>query len=1431
MPIHARSLAFVYSILLTILALASTASPAQTAAPPPSRETAKQTLLRRPLYFEPAADGAMTRRSPAGTMRLDAGGATQFATPGKAAISLTLDGANAAAMPRGEAALPGRSHYLLGNDPAQWRTGVSQFSRVRVPAVYPGIDLVYYGNGSQLEHDYLLAPNADPALIRMRFQGAATSPDQGTGDLVLRQTATAGARNEAMRLLKPVAYQQAADGAKMPVPVSYRLLADGDYGFALGDYDHRQALIIDPVVVYGSYFGGKYNDSIVDLKVGSDGSLYLLLTTDSTGLKTVGATAGGCAGNCGPFNEDNGSSSTPDMYLAKFDSTFQTLIFATYLGGSASDQAYNLALDTDGSIYVAGVTQSTDFPIVNGYPGGTPATGQPFGTLTKLSPDGSTILYSTLIGYGQPATSYAPPVMATGNNGIVYVVGQSGASSSAGFIWKKNSLFYISPDFLAKLDTTKTGTDSVVYATYMGNDIEAANSQLASVAVDSKGDVWVHGQTKDASFPTTTSGAFQPQCKSNPCNSGFLMELDPTGASVLYATFLGGSTAGGSVTARDIVLDPSDNIYVSGYTYQGDFPTLNGYYTAIDGNSAGYISKFSPDGKTLLYSTFVPVGVEIGVSKGGQVAFAGVAGSGFPVKNNLPTPTLAPNDYDAVIGLIDTTQSFDSSLLLSSYLGTSTGYTQPSRVYLAGSGQVLIVGETSATDLPLASPYQSTPGGGTYDGFIAAIQPGASGSLTLTPTTLTFPSTSVGSTSSVQTATLSNSTAQSIYLLQGSLTDSKDFTQTDNCNGIIAPGASCTVSFTFTPQSTGTLTSTYTTADLNNQATKLTVALSGPGAAPPNATFSPTTLAFGSVADGQSATLSTTLTNGGSLPLSITGASVTGAGFALTNNGCGASVGANGSCQYTVSASPTTPGPITGTLTVVDSLGTQTVQLTATGSSTQETLSPATVNFGNAYVGSGAVATQVVTFTNSGSAPVTISGTVFNPTIIFSVVSTTCQQQVAAGASCTYTLGFVPFGVGSVQGTFTVTDGSSNPSVALAGTGLAAQDGDVFLLPGSIDFQDVLLYTNPSIPVILSNQTSQTIQVARNNPASNIAIQGTDAQAFNYTDCQLNLTTIQLAPGASCKINVGFGYGNIAADTHYNAQLTVNWNYLGQTQLHTLATALTANTISSANAIVTPSSIQFPGTAAGATSPAQVVTVTSTGDQPLGFTTPTFSGTNPTAFAQTNNCPASIAKGVTCQISVTFKPDASATQFTANLNLGLSAYSLPVSLSGSTNPTDFVLSSTSGTQGPSNPSWVINVAPLTAAGFNQPITFTATGLDPSFGTPVFNPPSVTPNGGSTATTVTLAPPVAGMKRPPLNPRQSWPILACFALCLPLARKLKSVRGRKILLVLICIAAGGIVLPGCGVNLPPVNFTVTATSGTITHTITLTYQQPNSGSAF
>lgn len=1293
-----------------------------------SRDAIRKTLLHQPLHFEPNSHGGMSVRTPGRELRIGSGGSVQFGERGKPAISIVLESANPRTEPTGQDLLAGHSNYILGNDPARWRTEVNQFNRVQVPGVYPGIDLVYYGNGDKLEHDYLVAPNADPGQIQMQFRGATPRLDGETGELVLQQP---GGFAAAIRLERPVAYQLFEDGTRRHVAASYRLRADGEAQFTLGNYDHARPLVIDPVILYGTYFGGNADDSIVDLKLGSDGSIFLLITGDSTDLKTVGAPAEICNGTCGPTNPGNGDVK-PDMYVAKLDSTGQKLLFATYLGGSDDDEALSLALDMDGSVYVAGFSHSQDFPVINGYPGGTPAVGgNPAGTLSKLSADGSTLLYSTFIGFGQPAIDSitqigngTAPIMVTANNGIVYLIGVATLDQTgADFIWKTNPLFTTGNDFLAKFDTTKSGTASIVYATQVGDSIGGLNSaQLTSLALDSKGDVWLYGQTVNAAFPTTMAGALQPQCLSNPCSASFLMEIDPGGASAPYATYLGGSTAGGTVTPRDIVIDPSDDIYVSGSTTQSDFPIVNGAITNI-ANGIGYAGKLSPDGKTLLYSTFVQ-GIEIGASSGSRLAFTGTYGPGLTLKNNLQTTPPPSTGTDAIFGLIDTTQSGENSLLISSYLGTHTSFTSSHRVVIASSGQILIAGETSATDLPVVNAYQTNCAScasrtGT-DGFIAAIQP--NDTLTLTPATLAFPSTSVGSTSAAMTATLYNGTTKSVYLIQPTLTDSTDFTQSDNCNGILSPLASCTVTFTFTPQSTGTLTSTYSTGDLDDPSSPLTITLSGTA--------------------------------------------------------------------------------------------------TGTGPKQSETLTPVSLDFGTVIVGQ--TATQTVTFHNNGPSAATIYNYA-NTNSAFSVVGSTCTPTVAANASCTYTLQFAPTATGPQTSTFQVLDRSSNPTVALTGTTYISSP-QITLTPNPLNFQNVPAGQGTDLLVTLTNSSTFTITLPENKvdlESPSKAFTWQNAPFAGYCNFATSPTVV-LAPGASCKLDIFFDPNSIPVDTSATGSLTLAYTLPGSSTLYAVTGQITANAISPATPSVTPTAIQFPATANGRTSSAQIVKVSNTGEQPLNFSGATFTGTNPAAFAQTNNCPASLNKNDSCQIAVTFTPAATGNEFTATMAVALSTGEVDIALAGGTSASDFILTTSAATQSNPNATWTLNIAPLSASiGFNDPITFKVTGLDASYGTPVFTPSTVTPKGATVTTKLTLIQsPTAELWR---GSQSAIPVLACCMAFFLSRKRLNTYRSRVAAMMMIVLAVAMFTLAGCAKKYPPVSFTVTATSGSISHDLTLTLQ--------
>jgi hypothetical protein len=1439
-----RPLVAVPGILSTLLIFAGASSQAQTVAP--SHDTMKQTLLRQPLHFETTAEGSMSSHGMGSKVRIDEGGSVIFGDPDKNAISVLLDGANPQATPVGQDELVGRSNYLLGNDRAKWRTGVVQFSKVQVPAIYPGVDLVYYGNGEQLEHDYILAANADPDLIRMQFHGASARLDARTGDLVLQRP---GSSEDTVRLERPVAYQLSQNGTRQDVAASYRLRADGEAQFALGDYDHARPLIIDPVIVYGSYFGGKYNDSIVDLKVGSDGSFYLLLTTDSTDFKTPGATSGACAGQCGPANSDVGTSTRPDMYIAKLDSTAQTLLFGTYLGGSDSDQAFNLALDTGGSIYVYGTSRSADFPIVNGFPGGAPvAGGSVAGTLTKLSADGSKILYSTFIGYGLPLPespsqvgNAAAHAMVTRGTDNVYLIGQAGATDAA-FIWQTYPIFNVGADFVARLDTSQTGANSIVFATRVGDSDISSGAQLTSVAVDSQANVWLYGETKNSAFPVTSGDALQAKCNTSAgslpyrfaipqqiaatpdlCLSSFLMELDPNGVVVEYATYLGGS-GGNNVTSFDMQLDSADTIYVSGYTDQTNFPILNGAYTTLPNGAMNYISKIAAGGKTLLYSTYVQSDI-FSVTPDGRLAYAIASGPGFPLLNNLQTTAPVGGHLDAAFGLLDTTQSGANSLLISSYLGATTGSTQPQRVYLASSGQIVIMGETTATDLPLTNAYQAASAGGTYDGFLAIVQPYTT--LVANPTSLTFPATAVGAASGTMHATFTNGTSQMVYL-QETLSDSKNFTSISTC-GIVQAGKSCTITFTFTPQTTGTLTATYSIAPMGNPAGAVQIALSGTGTGGATATLSPGTLNFGNVPAGSPKSSSVTLTNSGNVALAITSATVTGTGFTLAQNQCGTSLAANSSCQFSITVSSTGTSVLNGTLTVVDASGTQIVALTATGTATiSDSLSPSTLDLGVATQSQAALG--IVTFTNSGTQPITIQGMTITPQV-FTVSRSTCPTPVPAQSSCSIYIQFFPNGLGTVTGTFTLQDGGSNPSVALTATGIADPGGTVTLLPNLLSFTNVAPgQTTDYQFTTLTNGSSTPLTFT----FSQITIAGPDAASFQaaVNNCDLGSgcnpvyatsdATFTVSPGGTFQLGVRML--NDAQDLKtYTGTVSIRWNYVGASTSNTLTTSLTGNTATAAAPSVTPGSILFPITANGQTSAAQTVIVSNGGETPLGLTSVTLTGTNAGSFTQSNSCPKSFNKGDTCTISVVFAPGATGTAFTANLDVKLSTGDINVTLAGNTTSSDFTVTSPT-TSAQSNPdaSWTIDIAPLLASvAWNQPVTLTANGLEP-YGKATFTPATVTPGNATAISTLTLAPLTASMQRPRFGPSQNWPVLACFGLCLPFLWKFKSIRSRKPLIVLLCLVVGGS-LSGCGDRKPAVTFTVTATSGSVTHMITLTYQ--------
>ena len=260
-------------------------------------------------------------------------------------IRMQLVGANASPRIVGLEQLAGRTNYLRGNDPAKWQTAVPQYTRVRYESVYPGIDLVYYGNQGQLEHDFLVAPGAHPGAITLKFQGAEKLEIDGRGDLVLH------VRDGQVRLPKPHIHQSA--GTR--IAGGYVLKSKREVGFEVGPYDRDQPLVIDPVLVYSTHLGGGTLDDFFNrsaIAVDASGSAYV------TGQAALFPTT---AGAFQPVSDGDS-----EVFVAKLAPDGSSLVYATFIGGSSYDLGSGIAVDADGRAYVTGVTSSTDFPTTPG---------------------------------------------------------------------------------------------------------------------------------------------------------------------------------------------------------------------------------------------------------------------------------------------------------------------------------------------------------------------------------------------------------------------------------------------------------------------------------------------------------------------------------------------------------------------------------------------------------------------------------------------------------------------------------------------------------------------------------------------------------------------------------------------------------------------------------------------------------------------------------------------------------------------------------------------------------------------------------------------------------------------------------------------------------------------------------------------------------
>jgi hypothetical protein len=675
-----------------------------------------------PLAFEPAAPGApyqfVSRR----------GGAALFVTPTESVLALSarrqevgvrvpgkrtavrmrLIGSNPIPRTAGVEPLPGKVNYLLGNDPRQWRTDVPTYAKVKLADVYPGIDLVHHGNGRELEHDFIVRPGANPAQIRLEFAGSETLRLDPNGDLVL------GLAEGEVRQRRPVVYQS-IDGRRVPVAGSYVLADAGSttaaVSFRLGAYDATKPLVIDPVLQYSTYLGGSADDAGTAIAVNSGGEAFVTGFTQSNDFPLQ---------NHFPF-----ASTLVDAFVTKLNAAGTAAIYSTYLGGNGQDEAYGIAVDGNGSAYIAGRTRSTDLPL-----GGNPAqqnhasdNGGFDAFVLKLVPNGNAIPYGTYLGGTSGDEAYAISLLPGTQTAFITGVTQSANFPTAGTPFDAT---LNGPDpFVSRLDTivAQGQGSSLVYSTFLGGSSDDSGN---GIAVDSLGNAYVTGQSLSLDFPV--SSVLLPFQGNNAGGSGrdaFVAKLNPTGSSLLYASYLGGN---GDDLGTAVAVGGVDQLYVTGLTSSTNLPTAgnplqggrgdNGFYDGfvahLDTSQSGQIS--------LVYSTYLGGTADdhsdgIAVDGDGNAYVTGKTSSlNFYVAGTPAIQASHASDggsYDAFVTKLNPT---GSALIYSTYLGGG-GADGGAGIALDSDGCAYITGHTLSTNFPLAGnpPFQSlNPGGGAF---------------------------------------------------------------------------------------------------------------------------------------------------------------------------------------------------------------------------------------------------------------------------------------------------------------------------------------------------------------------------------------------------------------------------------------------------------------------------------------------------------------------------------------------------------------------------------------------------------------------------------------------------------------------------------------------------------------------------------------------